>query len=421
MKRIGRKKGNENPSSQSHWLGFKSAGNVYNSGLQTEHSWHIWGSSALPFKKLKWRNTTNVNLGLKGPPFRYGSVINREKKWFLLFFQRKLFQSKHTCCFTDIYFKRLFLAFPSRYGWLLLRWTSPPWQRVLCTKPFPSHRRSTHSSWAEPHGPLQPGAGPAPPAARRPSTAQPVPRAEAALTHVVAVGRLGGAVLQAGQDLALAHVAVAHQQELQQEVVGSPRAARLAHPPRRLSSRGPSRGPGRWRHGGGQRCGRAAACPALAGSAAVPSRRRRCVRRPCQRRGTSAARVMNGGARLSQQTAPASCRGSRRRRGGSAGRQSRPARPPVPTSPPPHADPQPAAAAHWQDAGPRPPAALLGRSCQAAPLQHSLVRGNHSPAHLGSHCGAARLERPLLVFPAGDSGSVATGLQANHWLVRPSC
>lgn len=158
MKRIGRKTGNENPSSQSHWLGFKSAGNVYNSGLQTEHSWHIWGSSALPFKKLKWRNTTNVNLGLKGPPFWYGSVINREKKWFLLFFQRKLFQSKHTCCFTDIYFKRFFLAFPSRYGWLLLRWTSPPWQRVLCTKPFPSHRRSTHSSWAA--RPVTAGRGP---------------------------------------------------------------------------------------------------------------------------------------------------------------------------------------------------------------------------------------------------------------------
>lgn len=74
--------------------------------------------------------------------------------------------------------------------------------------------------------------------------------------------------------------------------------------------------------------------------------------------------------------------------------------------------------------------------------QHSLVRGNNSPvhprvaaaalpppigapvwgnpAHLGSHCGAAHLERPLLVFLAGDSGSVATGFQASHWLVSPS-
>lgn len=49
------------------------------------------------------------------------------------------------------------------------------------------------------------------------------------LTHVVAVRGLGGSVLQAGQDLALPHVAVAHQQELEQKVVGARRAASVAH------------------------------------------------------------------------------------------------------------------------------------------------------------------------------------------------
>lgn len=49
------------------------------------------------------------------------------------------------------------------------------------------------------------------------------------LTHVVAVRGLGGSVLQAGQDLAFPHVAVAHQQELEQKVVGARRAASVAH------------------------------------------------------------------------------------------------------------------------------------------------------------------------------------------------
>jgi len=39
------------------------------------------------------------------------------------------------------------------------------------------------------------------------------------LTHVVAVRRLRGSVLQAGQDLPLAHIAVSHQEELEQKVV----------------------------------------------------------------------------------------------------------------------------------------------------------------------------------------------------------
>lgn len=50
------------------------------------------------------------------------------------------------------------------------------------------------------------------------------------LTHVVSVRGLGGSVLQARQDLALPDVAVAHQQELEQEVVGPDRTASVAHP-----------------------------------------------------------------------------------------------------------------------------------------------------------------------------------------------
>lgn len=48
--------------------------------------------------------------------------------------------------------------------------------------------------------------------------------------HVVSVRGLAGSVLQARQDLALPDVAVAHQQELEQEVVRPGRAASVAHP-----------------------------------------------------------------------------------------------------------------------------------------------------------------------------------------------
>lgn len=50
------------------------------------------------------------------------------------------------------------------------------------------------------------------------------------LTHVVSVRRLAGSVLQARQDLSLPHIAVSHQQELEQKVVRSDRAASVAHP-----------------------------------------------------------------------------------------------------------------------------------------------------------------------------------------------
>lgn len=50
------------------------------------------------------------------------------------------------------------------------------------------------------------------------------------LTHVVPVRGLGRSVLQTRQDLALPHVAVAHQQELEQKVVRPRRAASVAHP-----------------------------------------------------------------------------------------------------------------------------------------------------------------------------------------------
>lgn len=49
------------------------------------------------------------------------------------------------------------------------------------------------------------------------------------LTRGVTVRGLGRTVLQARQDLALAHVAIAHQQELEQEIIGANRAAPGAH------------------------------------------------------------------------------------------------------------------------------------------------------------------------------------------------
>lgn len=51
----------------------------------------------------------------------------------------------------------------------------------------------------------------------------------APLTVAVGIGGLGGAVLQALQDLPLPHVAVAHQQELEQVIVALHRAALGAH------------------------------------------------------------------------------------------------------------------------------------------------------------------------------------------------
>lgn len=146
------------------------------------------------------------------------------------------------------------------------------------------------------------------------------------LTHVVPVGRLGGSVLQAGQDLPLAHVAVPHQQEFQQKIVGFHRASHVAHPPRRspqaprrISSRGPSRGPGGPGDRGGQRRGQAAACPALAGG------RREAAARPRHGSGGSARRAIprRGRSREALRGAPPAATGNGGPGGGGNGGSAR--------------------------------------------------------------------------------------------------
>ena len=55
------------------------------------------------------------------------------------------------------------------------------------------------------------------------------------LTHVVAVRRLRGSILKAGQDLPLPHIAVSHQEKLEQKIVCLDGTGSVVHPQRRVS------------------------------------------------------------------------------------------------------------------------------------------------------------------------------------------